>query len=102
MPVTQFCTEAFAAYARLTDADVIFGSQVRNLQFFRLFFQNNVFLYAMLIITFLALIYFVRWNPCFATRCPAISRALHLILARLCRSCRPRPMRRWPRSACWR
>jgi len=60
LPVTQFCTEAFAAYARLTDADVIFGSQVRNLQFFRLFFQNNVFLYGMLIISFLALVYFVR------------------------------------------
>jgi len=60
MPVSQFCTEAFASYARLTDADVIFGSQVRNLQFFRLFFQNNVFLYAMLVIAFLALVYFVR------------------------------------------
>lgn len=59
MPVSQFCTEAFAAYARLTDADVIFGSQVRNLQFFRLFFQNNVFLYAMLVICFLSLVYFV-------------------------------------------
>lgn len=59
LPVVQFCTEAFASYARLTDADLIFGTQVRNLQFFRYFWQNNVFLYAMLFLAFLSLIYFV-------------------------------------------
>lgn len=58
LPVVQFCTQAFAGYARLTDADVIFGSQIKNMEFFRHFFDNNVFVYAMLVLCFLALIYF--------------------------------------------
>jgi hypothetical protein len=31
-PATQFCTEAFSQYARLTDADLIFGNQFKYMQ----------------------------------------------------------------------
>lgn len=45
--VVQFCATAFSTYARLTAIDMIFGVQVRNLRFLQFFFQNNVFLYAL-------------------------------------------------------
>jgi len=57
IPVVQFCTEAFADYARLTDADQIFGYQIRYLAFFRYFFQYRVFLYLLLAMMLLTLAY---------------------------------------------
>jgi LMBR1 domain-containing protein 1 len=58
LPVTQFCTDAFSQYARLTDAQLIFGNQFKYLKFFKYFWQYNVFLFAILAITVLAAIYF--------------------------------------------
>jgi len=55
--VVQFEQQAFADYARLTDADVIFAAQVKYLKFYRWFFENNVFIYTLLIWFLLALIY---------------------------------------------
>ena len=37
LPVVQFCTMAFASYARYTDASTIFGTQFMYLRFFRYF-----------------------------------------------------------------
>jgi LMBR1 domain-containing protein 1 len=44
LPVTQFCTNAFATYARFSDATTIFGTQMMYLRFFRYFWAYNVFL----------------------------------------------------------
>ena len=40
--VVQFCTRAFASYARLTAADLLFGVQVENLMGLNYFFQVRV------------------------------------------------------------
>lgn len=48
--IVQFAAQAFASYARLTAADLLFGIQVRNMIFFRYFFRNDVFLYIFVII----------------------------------------------------
>eukprot|EP00929_Paragymnodinium_shiwhaense_P049276 TRINITY_DN24867_c0_g1_i1.p1 TRINITY_DN24867_c0_g1~~TRINITY_DN24867_c0_g1_i1.p1 ORF type:complete len:446 (-),score=123.34 TRINITY_DN24867_c0_g1_i1:228-1565(-) len=55
--VVQFTQEAFADYARLTDADVIFSAQVKYMKFYRFFFENDVFIWTLLIWFLLALIY---------------------------------------------
>jgi len=55
--VVQFSQQAFADYARLTDADVIFAAQIKYMKFFRYFFENNVFIYTLLIWFLLTLIY---------------------------------------------
>jgi LMBR1 domain-containing protein 1 len=55
--VVQFCTRAFASYARLTAADLLFGVQVENLMGLNYFFQRGVFLYAFVSITLVTLIY---------------------------------------------
>jgi LMBR1 domain-containing protein 1 len=57
MPVVQFTMAAFNMYARLTDADLIFGAQIKYLKFFRYFFANHVFIYALLGMSFLTLVY---------------------------------------------
>lgn len=60
-PVVQFSQQAFSDYARLTDAEVIFGSQIKYMTFYRWFFETNAFIYALLISFLLALIWlFVR------------------------------------------
>mmetsp|Transcript_34075 Transcript_34075/g.79814 ORF Transcript_34075/g.79814 Transcript_34075/m.79814 type:complete len:474 (-) Transcript_34075:219-1640(-) len=48
--IVQFCAICFSNYARLSSADMFFNVQVENLAFFRYFFQNNVFLYAMVVL----------------------------------------------------
>lgn len=46
--VVQFSQQAFADYARLTDADVIFSAQIKYLTFYGFFFENNIFIYTLL------------------------------------------------------
>jgi LMBR1 domain-containing protein 1 len=58
LPVVQFCTDAFSQYARHTDADVIFGTQMKYIYGFRYFWQYNVFLFTILGFFILAAIYF--------------------------------------------
>lgn len=58
LPATQFMTDAFSQYARLTDAGMIFSTQFRYMEFFRYFWQYNVFLFMILIFFFLSVIYF--------------------------------------------
>ena len=39
LPAVQFCTDAFSQYVRLTDADSLFGTQFKYLEFFRYFWS---------------------------------------------------------------
>lgn len=55
--VVQFSQTAFADYARLTDADVIFSAQIKYMTFYSYFFEHNVFIYMLLGWFVLALIY---------------------------------------------
>eukprot|EP00927_Polykrikos_kofoidii_P085490 TRINITY_DN9316_c1_g1_i1.p1 TRINITY_DN9316_c1_g1~~TRINITY_DN9316_c1_g1_i1.p1 ORF type:complete len:527 (+),score=81.84 TRINITY_DN9316_c1_g1_i1:163-1743(+) len=55
--VVQFAQQAFADYARLTDADVIFAAQIKYMSFYRFFFQNNIFIYLLLAWFLVSLIY---------------------------------------------
>jgi len=61
--VVQFTQEAFSDYARLTDADVIFAAQIKYLKFYSLFFENNVFIYALLGWFLLTLIFLLVRGP---------------------------------------
>ena len=54
-PLIQFSTMAFAEYIVLTEADTVFGQYVRFMTFFRYFFDNNVFVIAMLAVMVLAM-----------------------------------------------
>lgn len=55
--VVQFAQQAFADYARLTDADALLGAQLRHMKFFGWFFKYNVFVYALLAWCGVSLIY---------------------------------------------
>eukprot|EP00744_Colponema_vietnamica_P002374 GILI01003739.1.p1 GENE.GILI01003739.1~~GILI01003739.1.p1 ORF type:complete len:498 (-),score=132.07 GILI01003739.1:274-1767(-) len=55
--IVQFCAMAFSEYTRLSDADLLFSTQVKYLRFFRYFWQMNVFLYIFLAWAFLTFFY---------------------------------------------
>ena len=57
LPVVQFCSTAFADYARFATIRQIYGVQIEYLKFFSFFWTNNVFIYAFLIIMLLTSIY---------------------------------------------
>jgi len=57
IPTVQFCTQCFPVYARLTDVDMLFGTQVQYLKFFSYFWVYNVFTIAMIVLSGLTLIY---------------------------------------------
>mmetsp|Transcript_100051 Transcript_100051/g.177518 ORF Transcript_100051/g.177518 Transcript_100051/m.177518 type:complete len:331 (-) Transcript_100051:160-1152(-) len=61
--VVQFSQQAFSDYARLTDADVIFSAQIKYLAFYRVFFENNVFIYTLLGWFLLTLIFLLVRGP---------------------------------------
>merc|ERR1712083_355907 len=46
--VVQFCAFSFPVYARNTQIDLLFGTQIRFLQFFTEFFANNIFIWILL------------------------------------------------------
>mmetsp|Transcript_24368 Transcript_24368/g.39232 ORF Transcript_24368/g.39232 Transcript_24368/m.39232 type:complete len:534 (+) Transcript_24368:160-1761(+) len=52
--VTQFCALSFPVYARNTQIDLLFGTQIRYLRFFTYFFDNNVFVWILLISALIA------------------------------------------------
>jgi len=60
--VVQFCALAFPVYARNTQIDLLFGTQIRFLQFFQAFFANNVFIWSLLA--------FVIISACWLFLCP--------------------------------
>lgn len=60
--VVQFCALSFPVYARNTQIDLLFGTQIRFLQFFTYFFDNNVFIWVLLV--------FVVISCCWLFLCP--------------------------------
>jgi len=56
LPIVQFCVTAFPIYARDTSVDVMLGTQARYLQFFKYFFDQNVFVFALLAVAFLSFV----------------------------------------------
>jgi LMBR1 domain-containing protein 1 len=67
LPVVQFCTKAFADYARFSTARQIFGTQIENLPFFEFFWKNDIFIYAFLVIVVLTAV-FLLCKPLDKTR----------------------------------
>jgi hypothetical protein len=59
-PATQFMTQAFGIYARLSDASVI-GQQMMFMQGMTYFYRYNIFVFMLLGFTILAGIYFGIW-----------------------------------------
>ncbi|EGR30777.1 lmbr1-like conserved region family protein, putative [Ichthyophthirius multifiliis] len=57
--VCQFCAKAFSQYARLTAIDNIFNTQVKNLRFFKYFYNDNVFEYAIVVWSVLTCLYLI-------------------------------------------
>jgi len=57
IPTVQFCVRAFPVYANNTDINMMFGVQAQYVQFFKYFWQNNVFIYMIIILAGLTLIY---------------------------------------------
>ena len=57
--VIQFSIRAFGEYTSLTDADIIFNTQVKYLSFYRYFFKYNIFEYGLLGIAFISFIYLI-------------------------------------------
>lgn len=57
VPCVQFCATAFPIYTRYTAADLMFGSQIRYLRFFNYFYDDNIFVIVMLIMSVLSLLY---------------------------------------------
>eukprot|EP00978_Attheya_sp_CCMP212_P001739 scaffold3574_cov49-Attheya_sp.AAC.3 len=57
LPVVQFCSTAFADYARYATVQQVFGTQIQYLQFFRYFWTNNIFVYILLSFTALTILY---------------------------------------------
>jgi len=71
VPCIQFCTQSFPVYARFTDVDMIFGTQIKYLNFFRYFWVYNVFIYVMLVLIFLTAVYLLVWPDDSAKRIQA-------------------------------
>ena len=57
--VIQFSIRAFGEYTSLTDADIIFNTQIKYLSFYSFFFKYNIFEYGLLIIAFVSFIYLI-------------------------------------------
>lgn len=59
LPLIDFCTQAFAAYAVDTDAYFLFVVQINNLYFFRSFFLNKAFVWILLMVACVFLPYMI-------------------------------------------
>jgi len=56
IPCVQFCINAFPVYAAYTQANVMFGQQVKYIQGFSTFYVHNVFTIMILVMAFLTII----------------------------------------------
>jgi len=61
VPTVQFCATAFPLYTRDTQIDMLFGSQIQYLNFFKYFWENNVFIIAMICVMLLSLVVLMAW-----------------------------------------
>ena len=59
--LVMFVAQSLEEYLSLTDADTIFGQQVRFMRFFRVFFDNNVFIIITLAVFVISAIYFIKY-----------------------------------------
>ena len=59
--IVQFAQLAFQDYARATTADVVFNAQIKYLKFYRIFFENNVFVITLLVWCFVSLFYLLMF-----------------------------------------
>ena len=59
--LVMFVAQSLKEYLSLTDADTIFGQQVRFMRFFRVFFDNNVFIIITLAVFVISAIYFIKY-----------------------------------------
>ena len=57
--VIQFSIRAFGEYTSLTDADIIFNTQIKYLSFYGFFFKYNIFEYGLIIIAVISFIYLI-------------------------------------------
>lgn len=55
--VTHFCSRAFREYVSMTDIDIIFGTQIRYLKFFKYFYTYNIFIYGVFSLFIISFIY---------------------------------------------
>jgi LMBR1 domain-containing protein 1 len=58
-PVVQLSVEAFGSYAANSAASLLFLTQLKYLEFFRYFYENNVFIYVFLILSLLTTVYLI-------------------------------------------
>lgn len=63
LPTVHFCAQAFPVYARNTEVNILFGAQIKNIEFFGNFFQNNIFIICLLVISFLSVLYGLLCAP---------------------------------------
>lgn len=75
LPVVQFSTQAFSMYARQTSADVLFGSVIKYLKFFKYFWSYNAFLFSILILIVISAVYF--------SICPSDKDHLQQVMAKI-------------------
>jgi LMBR1 domain-containing protein 1 len=61
IPTVQFCVQAFPVYARYTDVDMLFGTQIRYLPVFDWFWDNNVFVIALCALSGLTFLYMMAF-----------------------------------------
>jgi len=57
VPIVQFVTFAFPLYARYTAVDLLFGTQIKYLEFFRWFWLNHFFLWWILCIVVITIVF---------------------------------------------
>lgn len=63
IPTVHFCAQAFPVYARNTEVDLLFGTQIKYIAFFGAFFKNKIFVYVLLIISIISLLYLLGCSP---------------------------------------
>lgn len=49
LAVCHFLAEAFSNYMRLTKLSLLFSIMIKNVDFFKFFFQNNIFVWVLLV-----------------------------------------------------
>ena len=61
--VLQFCSEAFAVYAKDTDIQEIFGNDVDHLQGIKYLYRKDIFLYCLIGSAALGIVVLVIYGP---------------------------------------
>merc|ERR1712127_1070507 len=61
VPAVQFCVQAFPSYARYSDVDMMFGTQVQYMKGLNLLWANNVFTITMMVMSGLTLLFLCMW-----------------------------------------